>query len=176
MTNNPIRFFTDGACSNNQAGIDKLTICGAGLYISGIDKSMNKTIRKGSKQIFKFKDEVHLLTFDVCSNNVAELYAVLMALIEGVKMRMGTIDRPIVIVSDSKYVIGMFRDNNNATKNKELIQLIRRVIKIFELHIEWIHVYGHQKPKDKSTLNTEELDLIYGNNKADELAVEACKV
>lgn len=177
-----IIFFTDGACKNNQS--KNCDICGAGVYVSCLDnktisKSYSKRITKGETQSFKlqshYQDKIdpalgttieskQTLTFDNCTNNVAELYAVFMSVRLIINMN---ITNP-TIVTDSKYVIGIFRDNNKAAKNTELINFIKFLINRYNLNINWYHIYGHQKTN--SVLSDEEKFLINGNNKADAAA------
>lgn len=165
-----IKFFIDGACSNNQS--KNVSVCGSGLYISGLDETYSKRITKGLVQHIKVNGEEHIITFDKCSNNVGELYAVILALIHIIRLKIKT----PTIVSDSTYVIGMFKNNNKAKTNIELIEIIRKIINVYQIEINWIHIKSHQSINNTKGRSARIQELIIGNNKADEAATKAAKV
>jgi ribonuclease HI len=161
-----IYFFTDGACSGNKSDCER---CGSGLCVSypnGEFEMYYRSIVKGDRLKFKFNGEHKELIFDTCTNNVAELFAIVLALKQAKKME---IFNP-TIVSDSMYVIGIFKSNHRVKKNKELIDLIKYVIERYEFQINWIHVNSHQTIKPGMT--DEEKRLIIGNQHADRCAVK----
>lgn len=172
-----IWFFTDGACSSNKSDCER---CGSGLCVSYPDGNFEmyyRSIVKGDSLKFKFNGEHKELVFDVCTNNVvsatpdqrsnvAELFAIILALKQAKKMQ---IFNP-TIVSDSMYVIGIFKSNHRVKKNKELIDLIKYVINRYEFKINWIHVNSHQTIKPN--MSDEEKRLIIGNQHADRCAVK----
>jgi ribonuclease HI len=162
-----IKFFIDGACSNNQS--KNVNVCGSGLYISGLDETYSKCIKKGLRQHISINGEDHTIKFDKCTNNVGELYAVVMALTHVVRLQIKT----PTIVSDSMYVIGMFKNNNKAKTNTELIELIRKIIKVYEIEINWIHIKSHQSLKNIKDESNHIQELIIGNAKADAAATKA---
>ena len=165
-----IKFFIDGTCSNNQS--KNVSVCGSGLYISGLDETYSKRITKGLVQRIKVNGEEYTITFDKCSNNVGELYAVILALQHIIRLKIKT----PTIVSDSKYVIGMFKDNNKAKTNIELIEIIRKIINVYQIEINWIHTKSHQSVNNTKGRLSRIQELIIGNSKADEAATKAARV
>jgi len=87
------------------------------------------------------------------TNNIAELKAIKIGL-ESLNIK----DKPIVIYSDSAYCIGLFTKDWKPKANKELISEMKKLIDKFD-DIKFVKVKGHS--------------TNYGNNKADELAVNA---
>ena len=161
-----IYFFTDGACSNNRSDCER---CGSGLCVSYPDGQVElyyKSIVKGDSLKFKINGEIKELVFDVCTNNVAELFAVILALRQAKKMN---IFNP-TIVSDSMYVIGIFNSNHRVKKNKVIIDFIKYTIERYNFDITWKHVNSHQTIKPGMT--DEEKRLIIGNQHADRCAVK----
>lgn len=165
-------FFTDGACSKNNSKICER--CGAGLYIIYPDERTNegfyKTIRKGEVFKIKINDVIKEIIFDHCTNNVGELFAIVLALKQAKRLN---IFNP-VIVTDSKYVYGIFKSNHKVNKNVDLVNLIKFIIESYNFKINWIHVNSHQKIND--TMTEEEKMLNHGNEMADKCAVTADKV
>ena len=163
-----IYFFTDGACSNNRSDCER---CGSGLCVSYPDGKFEmyyRSIVKRDRLKFKFNGEHKELIIDACTNNVAELFAIVLALKQAKKMN---ILKP-TIVTDSMYAIGIFKSNHRVKKNKELIDLIKYVIDRYEFKINWIHVNSHQSIK--SGMSDEEKRLIIGNQHADRCARGTC--
>lgn len=161
-----IYFFTDGACSNNRSDCER---CGSGLCVSYPDGKFEmyyKSIVKGDNLRFKINSEYKELIIDTCTNNVAELFAIILALRQAKKMN---ILNP-TIVSDSMYVIGIFNSNHRVKKNKDLIDLIKYLIERYNFKINWKHVNSHQTISPG--MSDEEKRLIIGNQHADRCAVK----
>ena len=162
-------FFTDGACSKNNSKVcDK---CGAGLYIMFHDERTNqsyyKTIRKGEVYRTQINGTNVEIVFDHCTNNVGELFGIVLALKHAKRLN---IINP-TIVTDSKYVFGLFNQNHKAKQNVEIINLIKLMIETYNFKINWIHINSHQKITD--TMTEEEKLLHHGNEMADKAAVYA---
>ena len=113
-----IRCFTDGSCIGNPGP------CGTGVYIQFPDKEIkhHRYLGKGT-------------------NNKAELSAVLdaMTLLATEKIDPNT---PVVVCTDSQYVVGILTKNWKAKANKEIIFPLRAEVKKWnDITIRW--VAGH---------------------------------
>ena len=118
LSNDTIRCFTDGSCIGNPGP------CGTGVYIQLPEKEIkhHRYLGKGT-------------------NNKAELSAVLdaMRLLEAESVDHKT---PVVVCTDSKYVVGILTQNWKAKANKEIIQPLREEVKKWHnITIRW--VAGH---------------------------------
>src|SRR5262245_41886799 len=127
----PIHAWTDGACTGNPGPM------GIGVVlISG-----------------KHRKEISEYLGPVGTNNIAELTAILRAL-ESIKDRR----RPIVGYGDSSYAIGLLSMGWKAKANKELVEQIRQLLRMFS-DVEFVKVAGHAGVPE--------------NERCDELAREA---
>ncbi len=118
LSDNTIRCFTDGSCIGNPGP------CGTGVYIQLPDKEIK-----------------HYRYLGEGTNNKAELSAVLDAMqlldAEGVDK-----DTPVVVCTDSTYVVGILTKNWKAKANKDIIFPLRAEAKKWSnLIIRW--VAGH---------------------------------
>lgn len=124
-TSDNIIVYTDGSCCDNVGGYG----C---VIIDNVSKTMTKCYGR--------------VPYTPCTNNIAELYAVLSAL--------ESTQGKITIYTDSKYTIGCLTQwinswmNNgwktstgNLVQNKELIQQIYDLMR--SRHVTFNHVYGH---------------------------------
>ncbi len=125
-----IQIYTDGACSGNPgpSGI------GAVLQYKRHQKEISRSI-------------------GLATNNIAELAAVKAAL-EAVKNRT----LPVVVYTDSSYVLGLLARGWKAKQNQELVEEIRQLTRRFK-HLRFAKVKGHAGHP--------------GNERADQLAVKA---
>lgn len=103
--------FTDGSCINSFGGY--------GIVIIENGKCMCKI--SGS------------VPFEKATNNIAELYAIKIALINT--------EGDITIYTDSQYSIGVITGSMKASKNLELIRDIKKLIN--GRQINFLHVFGH---------------------------------
>lgn len=113
-----VRCFTDGSCVGNPGP------CGTGVYI----QLPSKEIR-------------HYRYLGEGTNNKAELSAVLdaMQLLEEEKVDVNT---PVVVCTDSQYVVGILTKNWKAKANKDVIIPLRSAVKKWsDITIRW--VAGH---------------------------------
>jgi ribonuclease HI len=121
------------------------------------------------------------------ANNRAEIEAVVVAL-EIIVRNSRTIDRPITIVSDSKFTLDVvqkwmvgWRRRKFRKANGEVVANVDRVRRLSELliaarrlNILWRHINSHQpEPADKSS---EAWRLWHGNEMADKLANHAARL
>ena len=132
--NDCIHIYTDGACSGNPGP------AGIGVFLF---------YKSHKKEISEFIGHA--------TNNIAELTAIKRGL-ETVKEKKRNM--PIKIYSDSGYAIGLFTKGWNASKNVELVNSIKQLIKEFK-NITFIKVKGHSN--------------IRGNNVVDRLAKTAIR-
>ena len=116
MENNEdcILIYTDGACSGNPGP--------AGIGIVFIYKQHRRELSK---------------YIGYATNNIAELESVRTALLEVTNKEI-----PIKIFTDSSYVCGVLADKYGYTKNKELIDEIKKIMTQFK-KVEIIKVVGH---------------------------------
>lgn len=110
-----IEVFTDGACSGNP---------GPGGY--GV------VLRAGGVQ-----RTISGFLGDECTNNIAELTAILQAL-----SVIRDPSRPVRLYSDSAYALGLLTQNWKAKANQELVARLRRKIREFP-RLELIKIEGH---------------------------------
>ena len=118
LSSETIRCFTDGSCMGNPGP------CGTGVYI----QLPNKEIK-------------HHRYLGEGTNNKAELSAVLdaMTLLASENIDNNT---PIVVCTDSQYVVGILTKNWKAKANKEIIFPLRAEVKKWnDITIRW--VAGH---------------------------------
>ncbi|MEJ2154533.1 MAG: ribonuclease HI [Desulfobacteraceae bacterium] len=127
-----IEIFTDGACSGNSgpAGI------GVVLQYGRHRKEISRPI-------------------GIATNNIAELEAVRSALI-AVKNR----SLPVVIHTDSRYVLGLLERGWRARQNQTLVDELRNLTRQFD-HLRFVKVKGHSGHPE--------------NERADRLAVQAIR-
>jgi ribonuclease HI len=111
----PIIVFTDGACSGNP---------GPGGY--GVVLRAGGTERTISGWLG-----------DDCTNNIAELTAILRAL-EAIRDP----SRPVHLYSDSAYALGLLTQNWKAKANTELVMTLRRRAREFP-RLKLIKIEGH---------------------------------
>jgi len=111
----PIIVFTDGACSGNP---------GPGGF--GV------VLRAGNTQRV-----ISGWLGDQCTNNIAELTAILRAL-EAIRDP----SRPVHLFSDSAYALGLLTQNWKAKANTELVATLRRKVREFS-HLKLIKIEGH---------------------------------
>lgn len=150
-------FFTDGSSKGNQF---KNPTGGFGVYFP---QNPELNISK------KLEGKV--------TNNIAELSAVYYGILK--LIRKVKVTKPIIIVSDSKYIIdsitkwakGWEKNNwkkadGNSVQNEVLIKKIYYLVN--NLNIKFLHQRAHKSPpKDK---NSSEYFFWEGNDKADKLA------
>lgn len=117
----PLLCFTDGAAKSNAKNAN----AGWGVYIPKF-KYFNSGSMKGT-------------------NNQAELEAVKQLL-----LYLSNIDlfSSVLIYTDSKYVIGIFVDNNKYKVNTELIDEIKELRKNIKVKVGFKHVEAHTKKTD----------------------------
>ena len=117
----PLLCFTDGAAKSNAKNAN----AGWGIYIPKF-KYYNSGSMKGT-------------------NNQAELEAVKQLL-----LYLSNIDlfSSVLIYTDSKYVIGIFVDNNKYKVNIELIDEIKELRKNIKVKVGFKHVEAHTKKTD----------------------------
>ncbi|MBW2661295.1 MAG: reverse transcriptase-like protein [Deltaproteobacteria bacterium] len=132
ISDDTICIYTDGACSGNPgpSGI------GALLLFRNHEKEISKHI-------------------GIATNNIAELEAIRVALLEIKKT-----DLPVRVFTDSSYAYGVLTLGWKAKKNLELIISIKKIIAKFK-ELKFIKVKGHEG--------------VEGNEKADFLATSALK-
>jgi len=154
--------YTDGACPNNGNGA---TVCGSGVYFGSDDdpRNISKMVPSDGE-------------FDRVTNNIAELYAVQLAL-EAIMMdsaskpfKGGTLY--VRINTDSKYVLQCIEKAAGQAAAKERVSSVPNGHCIEKIHnlltqelpvhvkVKFLWVKGH--------------GVCNGNNKADELARRAC--
>lgn len=125
-----IRAYTDGACRGNPGP------AGSGVYIEFPDGRKLELARSLGKQ----------------TNNIAELTAIELALEQ---LEKETEPRPMAVLTDSNYAIGVLVKGWTAKANQELVRRIKKKVEALDsLEFHW--VAGH--------VGTE------GNEKADALA------
>ena len=113
-----IRCFTDGSCVGNPGP------CGTGVFI-----------QLGEKEI------KHYRYLGEGTNNKAELSAVYDAL-ELLEKESVSPDSPVVVCTDSQYVVGILTKNWKAKANRELVLKLRVLVKKWsDITIRW--VAGH---------------------------------
>ena len=113
-----VRCFTDGSCVGNPGP------CGTGVYIQLSDKEIK-----------------HYRYLGEGTNNKAELSAVLdaMELLESEDIDYNT---PVVVCTDSQYVVGILTKNWNAKANRDIILPLRAAVKKWnDITVRW--VAGH---------------------------------
>jgi ribonuclease HI len=118
LSSETIRCFTDGSCVGNPGP------CGTGVYIQ-----------------LPAKEIKHYRYLGEGTNNKAELSAVLdaMQLLESEGIDKET---PVVVCTDSTYVVGILTQNWKAKANKEIISPLRAAVKQWNnITIRW--VAGH---------------------------------
>lgn len=130
MVSDSIIVYTDGACSGNPGP------CSAAAVLEYQGKRLAVSEYLG-----------------IGTNNIGELNAVKLAL-----KNMKRTDLPVVIHSDSTYVIGVLSKNWKAKENTALISDIRRLLAAFS-NVRFVKVAGHAG--------------IPGNELVDELARNA---
>lgn len=163
-----MNIFTDGACSNNGKSHAK---AGVGIYIEYTEECISENIQVIIKELLPELNGIKH------TNNVAELLAILKAInISEVPLKNGS---EIFIYTDSMYCINSLTkwykawEKNNWNKadnkpvlNKEIIQEILKYLKVFK-NLKLKYTPAHKsKPNDKTKYKE-----WFGNNKADELAV-----
>jgi len=133
----PIRLYTDGACSPNPGP------AGAGVLMK---------YKQHEKRISKF--------LGVATNNIAELTAVKIAL-EAVTDN----SKPLVIYTDSQYTIGVLSNPTwNPKKNKKLIAEIKDILTTFKsVDFQWVK--GHSGNIENEIVD--QLAVRAYNNKKD---------
>lgn len=145
----PIYVYTDGACTNNGK---KNAKAGVGIYFSeGDARNVGEKVSSTYNQ----------------TNNVAELLAILKALI--MLRQEIEIGKKIVVYTDSEYSIGVITGKMKAAKNLELIKDIKS---LYRDNVKFQHINSHV---DKKLWPEAEKKHYYGNFKADELATNAVK-
>ena len=155
IKNKSIVVFTDGSCLANGK---KNAVGGIGIHFP------NRELKDVSK-VFKN---------NYCTNQRAELYAILCAL-RYIKQNIGLKNVDVCIKTDSQYSIdcitkwvygwiknGWKTRGNTPVANKEFIEIIHKYYEHF--NIEFEHVDAHTGRKDKDSI---------ANAKADELATMA---
>lgn len=155
IRNKSIIVFTDGSCLDN----GKVNaVGGIGIHFpNGELKDVSKIFKNGH-----------------CTNQRAELYAILCAL-RYIKQNIGLKNLHVCVKTDSKYSIdcitkwvngwiknGWKTKNNTPVLNKELIEIIHKYHKCF--NIDLVHVNAHSNKKT--------FDAV-ANDRADKLAVMA---
>ena len=118
LSRETIRCFTDGSCQGNPGP------CGTGVYIQLLDREIK-----------------HYRYLGEGTNNKAELSAVLdaMKLLNDEEIDK---DTPIVVCTDSQYVVGILTKNWKAKANKDIIFPLRAEVKKWtDLTVRW--VAGH---------------------------------
>jgi ribonuclease HI len=118
LKNNVIHIFCDGSCLNNPG------IGGVGIvfFYNGKEKTVSKNI-------------------GYCTNNIAELTAVKIAL-----SKLKKKDKPVWIYTDSQYSINVLYNNYNYKKNVDLINETKSIISEFK-KVKFIKVKGHSGHK-----------------------------
>ena len=147
--------FTDGSCLDN----------GKANAVGGIGIHFPDNQLKDVSKVFKD---------GICTNQRAELYAILCAL-RYIKQNIGLKNVKVLIKTDSQYsincvtkwVTGWIRNGwktkgNTPVANKEFIEIIHKYYEHFDIEFE--HVDGHSSAEDSDAI---------GNDRADELAVMA---
>lgn len=127
---NAIHIYTDGACSGNPGPAGIGVVMQYGPHRKEISRSIG-----------------------TATNNIAELEAVKAAL-ETVKKR----SLPVVVHTDSNYVLGLLDRGWKAKKNQRLVEAIRQLTHRFG-NLQFVKVKGHSGHPD--------------NERADQLAVAA---
>jgi ribonuclease HI len=119
LPDNCIKIYTDGASSGNPgpAGIGVVLIYGENK------REISKYIGDGT-------------------NNIAELTAIKVGLEE-----LKRVDLPVRVFSDSSYSIGLLTKNWKPTKNQELVQEIKTLMRKFP-DLDFIKVKGHSGIKE----------------------------
>lgn len=157
MSHKTIVVFTDGSCTGNGT---PNAIGGIGIHFpNGELKDISKIYRQG-----------------LCTNQKAELYAILSAL-RYIKQNLGLRKHNVTIKTDSQYSIdcvtkwvyswlknGWMTQNNKPVANREFIEVIHKYYEKYNIDFE--HVDGHT--------NLEDTDSV-ANARADELATRATK-
>lgn len=137
----PLTIYTDGS------GTYKPDQCGAGVVVY-----QGKTLVSE-----------HSEATGTGSNNTAELAAVRVAL-----EQVPDLDRAVLVVTDSQYVINMLESERFAPgANAELVELLRAEV-AWRPALRFEHVRGHQLATPQHTAL--EASRIAGNARADELA------
>ena len=114
--------YTDGSCVNNVGGYGIIIIENPSVDIkNNIHKEYNGYV-----------------PYELCTNNVAELYAIYQVLI----ILSNDNCKKIMIRTDSKYCINVLTIKKEPIKNVQLIKNNFNLLKSFT-NIEFNHVYGH---------------------------------
>ena len=112
LSKDTIRCFTDGSCVGNPGP------SGTGVYI-----------QLGEKEI------KHYRYLGEGTNNKAELSAVYDALTLLEKESVSN-ETPIVVCTDSQYVVGILTKNWKAKANRELVLDLRKLVRLFRVHVQ----------------------------------------
>lgn len=110
-----IEVYTDGACSGNPGPGGY----GVVLRAQGVQRTISGFLG------------------DACTNNIAELTAILKAL-----SAIRDPSRPVRLYSDSAYALGLLTQNWKAKANQELVEQLRKKIREFP-RLELIKIEGH---------------------------------
>ena len=127
-----IQIYTDGACSGNPGPAGIGVVLRYGPHLKEISQAIG-----------------------LATNNIAELQAVRAAL-EAVKNR----SLPVVVHTDSTYVLGLLDKGWKAKQNQAIVESIRKLTRLFS-NLRFVKVKGHSGHP--------------GNERADQLAVQAMK-
>lgn len=147
------KIYTDGSALNNAD--KKKRRCGCGTYICTYDT------KKDIYTPIMLKGEY----LEDNTNNYGELYAVYNAfkwLIKSQELKK-LLPLNVEMFIDSKYVIGALDKKNKATKNKELIELLReqqKEISKIGYVIKYAHVKAHTNKKDEDSKNNDKVDKL----------------
>lgn len=146
--------YTDGSCVGNG---NRQAVGGIGIHFPNGE----------------LKDISKIFDLDYCTNQRAELYAILTA-IRYVKKNLGLVNKCLLIKTDSKYSIdcvtdwihgwmknGWMTKNNTPVHNKDLIELIYKYCKLY--HIRFQHVDAHTERKDPDSVGNKWADILATN-------------
>ena len=135
---NVIYLYCDGACKGNPGPGG----CGIVLIYNGYRKNFG------------------IYLGDHVTNNIAELYAVRYGL-SAIKDK----NKPVVICSDSSYVIGLLSKNWQAKSNQELVEELREYIKEFP-KLSFLQVPGHSRVPENE--DADKIASFEAKNRMDE--------
>lgn len=194
MTN----FFVDGASKLNHIKTNDRP-AGAGVFIDHLSNPQPVVVGDDEREVYNVDSSypcrlghsawrpVRSIPGFPAANNRAEIEAVIMAL-EIILRSDPQIQRPITIVSDSKFVLNVVQNwmpawrrrkfrkaDGNVVANVDRVQrLSELLLKSARLNIRWLHINSHQpEPRDKSSAKWR---LWHGNEMADKLANRAARL
>jgi ribonuclease HI len=136
-----VLIYTDGSTiANGQRGAKS----GYGVFFAKenlMDKNLSRRVPRLEKQ----------------TNNVAEL----MAIHEAIHIGKDLPGRPFLkIYSDSNYAIDVVTGKKNASKNTELIDGIKALLRI--TRVDFTHVYAHTSKQDIHSIGNDIADYLAG--------------